>query len=420
MAAHFSRADQTGLAIVCLMLPFLLFIKRRWVANVFQVLLFIGAIEWILTTLRIVHIRQMQGDTWTRLVIILGSVALFTALSALVFESKKMRQRFIDTGKAENISAITFLATALLLSIVQIKVANPIILVERFFPTLGWIEIFAIALYSRWIVEKMLDPFQSAKWRHRIWLGFSIVFFSQLILGLIGFEKFLMTGKLHIPVPAMIVAGPLFRGERFFMPILFISTVLLVGPAWCSHLCYIGAWDNLASRSREVSRDFFKARRSMQIGMLIFIVIVTLMLKWIGISTIIVSILGITFGLIGIGFMVFWSRKRGVMTHCITYCPIGVLSTWLGKLNPFRIRIKDGCTKCRACTSACRYDALQLDDIIKQRPASSCTLCGDCIGSCKGNFLEYRFLRLNTNTARNVFLVMIIVLHAVFLGVARI
>jgi hypothetical protein len=261
LAAHFSRANQTGLAIVCLLFPFLLLIKRRWVAIVFQVLLLLAAMEWIQTTLRIVHIRQSNGEAWTRLVIILGSVALFTALAALVFETKKLKQRFVDTGKSEIISAITFLLTALLLNIVQIKAGNPLILLERFFPTMGWIEIFALAFYARWIVEKMLDPFQSAQWRSRIWLFFSIVFFSQIIFGLIGFEKFLMTGKLHIPVPAMIVAGPLFRGERFFMPILFVSTVLLVGPAWCSHLCYIGAWDNLASRSREVSRDFFKGRR---------------------------------------------------------------------------------------------------------------------------------------------------------------
>jgi polyferredoxin len=337
-----------------------------------------------------------------------------------VFEMKNLKQRFQDTGKSGNISAITFLLTAFMLAIVQIKAASPIILLERFFPTLGWIEIFLLAFYARWIAEQMLDPFQSANWRQRIWLLFSIVFFSQFILGLIGFEKFLMTGRLHIPVPAMIVAGPLFRGERFFMPILFVSTILLVGPAWCSHLCYIGVWDNLASKHREVSRDFFKGRRSMQIGMLVFIIIFTLILKWIGISMIIATVLGVIFGLIGIGFMVFWSRKKGVMTHCLTWCPIGILATWLGKLSPFRIRIKDGCTKCRACTSVCRYDALQLDDIIRQKPASSCTLCGDCIGSCKGKFLEYRYLRLNADSARIVFLVMVVVLHAVFLGVARI
>ncbi len=420
MAAHFSRAHQNGLVMLCLTFPFLLLIKRRWVAKIFQILLFIGSIEWIHTTLRIVHIRQIHGQSWTRLVIILGAVAIFTFLSALVFESRSLKLRFRDHGISENVSIVAFLLTLFLLSIVLIKVDKPIILLERFFPTLGWIEIFLLALYARWIVEKMLDPFQTSKWRNRIWLFFSIVFFSQLILGLIGFEKFLLTGKLHIPVPAMIVAGPLYRGERFFMPILFVSTILLVGPAWCSYLCYIGAWDNLASRSREVSTDFFKWRRLMQIGMLIFIIFIALILRRLNISTILATILGVLFGLMGIGFMVFWSRKKGVMTHCLTWCPIGVLATWLGKLSPFRIRIRDGCTKCRACTSVCRYDALQLDSIVMQKPASSCTLCGDCIGSCKGKFLEYCFLNWKVDTARIVFLVMVIVLHTVFLGVARI
>jgi NAD-dependent dihydropyrimidine dehydrogenase PreA subunit len=420
MAAHFSRANQNGLAIVCLLLPFLLLIKRRWVAKVFQVLLLIGAIEWIQTTLRIVHIRQVQGEAWARRVIILGMVALFTALSALVFESKSLKQRFRDTGKVENIAAITFLVTALLLSIVQIKVVNPIILLERFFPTLGWIEIFLLALYARWIAEKMLDPFQSAQWRHRIWLFFSIIFFSQLILGLIGFEKFLMTGKLHVPVPAMIVAGPLYRGERFFMLILFISTVILVGPAWCSHLCYIGAWDNWAARQSKCPQQLLPRRRSAQIGLFLSVVLMAILLRIFGVSTAIATILGIIFGIIGIGVMIFWSRKKGLMTHCITYCPIGVLATWLGKINPFRIKIDDTCTECQACHLICRYDSLKIEDIKNRRPGITCTLCGDCIGSCKFNSIEYRFLKIKPETARSIFIVMVVVLHAVFLGVARI
>ena len=420
MAAHFSRASQNGLSIVCLMLPFLLFIKRRWVAKVFQVLLLIGAIEWIQTTLRIVHIRQVQGEAWMRLVIILGSVALFTALSALVFESKNLKLRFRDTGKTENISAITFLLTAILLSIVQLKVENPIILLERFFPTLGWIEIFLLALYARWIAEKMLNPIQSAQWRHRIWLLFSIIFFSQLILGLIGFENFLMTGKLHVPVPAMIVAGPLYRGERFFMLILFISTVILVGPAWCSHLCYIGAWDNWAARQLKRPEQLSQWRRSAQIGILAFIIFIALLLRIFGVPTTIATILGIIFGVIGVGVIIFWSRRKGLMTHCITYCPIGVLATWLGKINPFRIKINDTCTECQACHLVCRYDALKMEDIKNRRPGITCTLCGDCIGSCKFKSIEYRFLKIKPETVRSTFIVMVVVLHAVFLGVARI
>jgi len=73
-----------------------------------------------------------------------------------------------------------------------------------------------------------------------------------LITGLLGAERLLMTGKLHLPVPALVLAGPLYRGEGFFMLILivFLVTVMFVGPAWCSWLCYVGAWDNLAASSR--------------------------------------------------------------------------------------------------------------------------------------------------------------------------
>ena len=56
-------------------------------------------------------------------------------------------------------------------------------------------------------------------------------------------------GEMHLPVPALILAGPLYRGEGFFMLFLFLSTVLIVGPAWCSWLCYVGAWDNVSSCS---------------------------------------------------------------------------------------------------------------------------------------------------------------------------
>ncbi|MDZ7335441.1 MAG: 4Fe-4S binding protein [candidate division KSB1 bacterium] len=420
MAAHFSRANQHGLAISCLLLPLLLLVKRRWVARVIQVLLLLGALEWITTTLRIVQMRQAHGVPWMRLVIILGSVALFTALSALVFESRKLKQRYRPVNPLDATSSIAFLATALLLSILQTKLSSPILLLERFVPTMGWLEVLGLSLYAGVIMEKMINPHRSAQWRQRIWLLFSIVFFSQLIFGLFGIEKLLMTGRLHLPIPAMIVAGPIFRGERFFMLILFLSTIVLVGPAWCSYLCYIGSWDNLAARSREVSRDFFKGRRSMQAGMLIIVIVAARLLRWLGASMMLATLIGAIFGLVGVGMMILWSRKKGVMTHCLTYCPIGFLATTLGKLSPFRIRIKDGCTKCRACTSVCRYDALQLENIIRQRPASSCTLCGDCIGSCKGKFLEYRLFRFAPENARVIFLVMAVVLHAVFMGVARI
>jgi hypothetical protein len=40
------------------------------------------------------------------------------------------------------------------------------------------------------------------------WTFFSVVFFAQLVLGLAGMPSMLMTGELHAPVPALILAGP--------------------------------------------------------------------------------------------------------------------------------------------------------------------------------------------------------------------
>ena len=125
-----------------------------------------------------------------------------------------------------------------------------ILLADRFLPGAGWAEIFLLALYAALATRAMLDPARSAGWRLRIWLLFSLVFFSQLALGLLLDQRFLMTGDLHLPVPALIVAGPAYRGSGLFMPGLFLAAVLLAGSAWCSHLCYLGGWDSLAARGK--------------------------------------------------------------------------------------------------------------------------------------------------------------------------
>lgn len=94
LAAHFYRAGQVVLAAVSLALPFLLFLKEAWVIRVVQAALLLGSIEWVRTLYIFAQQRIEFGQPWTRLAIILGSVALFTALSALVFRAPSLRQRY--------------------------------------------------------------------------------------------------------------------------------------------------------------------------------------------------------------------------------------------------------------------------------------------------------------------------------------
>lgn len=420
LAAHFSRAGNNGLVMLCLVAPFVLISRRKFILYIISGLLVIGSIVWISTLVSLVQIRIPAGIPSLRMAIILGVVALLTALSAMILKNKKLHAYYNHSSETARASAVGFFLTALILSIVHVKIELPLLLLERFFPGTGWIEIFVLSLYAAWIIEKMLNPASSAIWRRRIWLLFSIVFFGQLALGLVGFEKFLMTGSLHLPIPAMIIAGPLYRWELGFMVFLFAGTILLVGPAWCSHLCYFGGWDLMASQQKRKPTKLPQKNWLVQIFILILIIASAILLSIAGVPSLIATILGILFGLTGVGFIVFWSRRKGVMTHCVSYCPIALPAVWLGKISPFRIRMNDKCTDCGICRLSCRYNALNLSDIKKRKPANSCTLCGDCITSCDEQALEYRFLKLMPGLARTLFIVLVISLHAAFLGLARI
>ncbi len=94
LAAHFLRADIIPLVISFLLLPIGLFIRKAVIARIFQIILILGSIEWIRTTFLLVAIREQEGRPWTKLVVILGSVALFTFASLFVFFLKTLKARY--------------------------------------------------------------------------------------------------------------------------------------------------------------------------------------------------------------------------------------------------------------------------------------------------------------------------------------
>ena len=318
-----------------------------------------------------------------------------------------------------SLSIYAFLTTALILGFVQWKVERPMLMMERFLPGSGWLEIILVSSYAAWITGKMKDPLLSAKWRRITWTLFNIVFFSQLLTGLLGYEKFLMTGKLHLPIPVMILSGPIFRGHMSFMSLLFISTLIISGPAWCSQLCYFGALDNIAAGNRaklKPLRGKFRIKHLILLG----IIVLTLILRFLNASAAWTTILAGTFGIAGLAIIVLISRRWGKMVHCLVWCPIGTIVNYLKFISPFRMYIEENCTNCMACRRYCNYDALNRPDILKRKPGFTCTYCGDCIVSCKTNSIRYQFLSLSSERARNTWIVLTISLHAIFLALGRI
>lgn len=80
--------------IIPLVTVVLLFLPQKWIARWTQILLVLGACEWLRASWTYVSVRQEFDQPWTRLAIILGGVALFTLLSALSFQSSTLRRRY--------------------------------------------------------------------------------------------------------------------------------------------------------------------------------------------------------------------------------------------------------------------------------------------------------------------------------------
>jgi ferredoxin len=418
LAAHHFRAGEPGLIGLWLSLPFALWFRRRWLDRAVQVLLLAGGTEWVLTILAFASERRLAGQTYGRMALILGAVAVLTAASGLLLETRGRRDR-LPKGDLVWPGLGAFLLALLIMVPVQLNMDPAGLLLERFVPAGGWWELVALAFYAGWLSDRLQDARQIRKVRPKVWLMFSGIFFTQLILGVAGFDQLLMTGKLHLPVPAIIAAGPLYRGGGYFMAILFSVSVVLVGPAWCSWLCYIGAWDDKFSRARRRPDRLPPWRNRMRIAVLIVVMATAFGLGRLGVGTFAAGWLAASFGLVGIGLMVFWSRKRGHMTHCTAWCPMGWVATRLGKVSPWRLKITPACTDCGACTPACRYDALYPEDVARRVPGEACTLCGDCLSNCPTGSIGINFPGLTPSKARMVFLGMVAAMHAAWIGVAR-
>ena len=94
LGAHFFRAGNLTMVAAVIVVLGLLAVPRRWAARTIQAALLLGAVEWIRTLVALYQQRVQLGQPATRLGIILGGVALVTALSAAVFRTARLRARY--------------------------------------------------------------------------------------------------------------------------------------------------------------------------------------------------------------------------------------------------------------------------------------------------------------------------------------
>lgn len=94
LGAHFLRIGNPVLLIFCVLSPFLLFIRKRYILIILQIFLYIGAGIWVYTAFTIIRKRMEMGSPIGRVAIILGVVALFTVFSGILLNSPVVKDKY--------------------------------------------------------------------------------------------------------------------------------------------------------------------------------------------------------------------------------------------------------------------------------------------------------------------------------------
>ena len=96
LAAHFLRSYSLLPMTLCLMAPFLLFIRNRWSRVTLQLLTISAALIWLATLSGIIQQRSFEGRSWTVSAIILGGVALFTLFAGWLLNSPPVKGEVVE------------------------------------------------------------------------------------------------------------------------------------------------------------------------------------------------------------------------------------------------------------------------------------------------------------------------------------
>ncbi len=128
-------------------------------------MLLLGSAIWLQTTAATIMLRMSQDTPWARMLIIMLIVAVFTIFSAFLLKERLKNEKYEKIEGTPGPSAAAFLLTAAFLGIAKIKVNFPILIVDRFFPGSGWIEILFLSVYAAWLVEKLIRNHNYIKYR---------------------------------------------------------------------------------------------------------------------------------------------------------------------------------------------------------------------------------------------------------------
>ncbi len=424
LAAHALRAGDTGLALCLAGTAGFACCQAAWKRLAVAAVLACGVAEWLHAVWWLVMLRRWLEQPWGRAAAILCAVAVLTAVAAW-HAFQQGRKRAGPGGLARALTqAAVFAALFGALLAVRRHVPVPMLMLERLAPSVGGVQAFLVAWYAAAMAGVLLDPVRTRKARQWAWRLFCGVFFAQFVLGAAGLTTFLTSGRLHAPLPAFIIYGPFYREAPSMMLVVAGISVLLLGSAWCSHLCYFGPLDALAAQGRPI-RPLPRFWRWMRVWgrplVLALGALLAFVLGRLGLDAAHAVALALLWGLVSLLIMALASRRYGGMLHCSAFCPMGLVVSLLARLSPWRLSVDTGrCDQCGVCERVCAYRAITPASRTLGRSTWRCSLCRDCVGVCHRQAITLKGPWMGPRASWHVFVGLAAFLHGLFLGVAMV
>ncbi len=269
-----------------------------------------------------------------------------------------------------------------------------------------WILLAAVTLYGALLAERLVNARRHAPIRRLAFRLFSIVFLFQFFWGVFLSSAWLFGGEAALPHPAFLLLAPVGAVKGVHLFALWALSLLVAGPAFCSHLCWLGTWDHFAaSRKGTPSPRAFPRARLMTGGALLaaYFACALLLPRQISVS------LGFLFALGSVLVMILGSRRRRTPLQCGLVCPLGALTGALSRISIFRIEKASGK---HLPADACPYGQFTPSPARGRLP-EGCTLCGDCLDRASSYDLRMRLFALKFD-AYPLFAALIGGLHAAF------
>lgn len=191
---------------------------------------------------------------------------------------------------------------------------------------------------------------------------------------------------------------------------LWLVITLVLGQAWCSWACFYGGLDTGFARLRRRPlvgwQRVPKGLRDLPAAILITMLLLSLVtlepvfclwacpLKlgtgFLDPNTATRMAQTAIFATLGVIFLVVlpWLTKK--RAFCGLICPFGAWQAFVGRLNPYRVRIQpEACVQCQLCVAACPTFAIDQDGLRQHRVSPSCNRCGECMDACPTGAIDY-------------------------------